>query len=118
MAGMPGNVNRAKGISLINAIQAECGRDSSYKLRQGVRRLLIRFAEHGSVADAQFLRDSLDGRPGQQLSITGNSDALTSLQVLFVQALTDRLQSNQSLTLDQPSLDQSSPATALPTTKD
>ena len=92
-----GNLNRAKEASLIRILQAECYQDNNKRIRQGVRKLLERFKEHGSLADATFLRDSLDGRPGQQLTITGESEGLTSLQVLFVQALTDRLQSNQSL---------------------
>ena len=97
MGAAIGNLNQSKGASLLRTLQYECAKDGSHRLRQGVRRLLERFSKEGSRADAEFLRDSLDGRPGQQLTITGESEGLTSLQVLFVQALTDRLQSNQSL---------------------
>ena len=104
-----GNTNRLKGASLLTVLQAECARDGSHRLRQGVRTLLSRFAKEGNRLDAEFLRDSLDGRPGQQLSITGNSEALTSLQVLFVQALTDRLQSNQQLIPEGVTIEQDKP---------
>ena len=97
-----GNVNRNKGISLINAIQAACHQDGSARLRQGVNVLLQRFADKGGIREAEFIRDTLDGRPTQQVSLTDQSDTLTSLQVLFVDAAARLAQSREKTIEHEP----------------
>jgi hypothetical protein len=83
--GMIGNVNAAhKG--LLHCLQVACAKEDYARLRKGVSKLLTRFAEHGAVADAIFIRDSLDGKRSM-FDLQGiDSNGLTSLQVLFVEA--------------------------------
>lgn len=87
MAGVPGNVNASKAYGLIRQLRAACEQDDFQRLRKGANKLLQRFSEDGNVRDAEFLRDTLDGRPTQRLDLS-EDNPLTSLQVLFVNAAT------------------------------
>ena len=113
--GLPGpplgNKNNHKGRMVEQALKRAVMADDGARLRRGVEAQLTKFSE-GDQAAAVWVRDTLDGKPKQAIDL-GNEDgsALTSLQVLFVQALSDRLQSNQSLipspepvTIDLPGL--------------
>ena len=94
MAGAYGNTNRVRK-GLIHVLQVANERDDYSRLRQGCEQLLNRFSKEGGVRDAEFIRDTLDGRPTQQVSLTDQSDTLTSLQVLFVDAAARLAQSRE-----------------------
>ena len=87
MAAPFGNVNGARDYGLIRQLRIACEQDNYTKMRRGVQALLKRFAETGGIREAEFLRDTLDGRPQQRIDLQGDSgNALASLQVLFVEA--------------------------------
>ena len=105
--GLPGppigSTNAHKSRMVEQALKRAVMADDGARLRNGVEAQLTKFSE-GDQAAAVWVRDTLDGKPKQAIDINEDGNALTSLQVLFVQALTDRLQSNQSLTPPQGSV--------------
>ena len=61
--------------------------DDGRKLRLGVEKQLENFAD-GDQQAANWVRDTLDGKPKQSIDVSNDDNPLTSLQVLFVDAAT------------------------------
>ena len=96
-----GNVNRAR-IGLVHVLTVANERDDYTRLRKGVNKLLDRFSKEGGIREAEFIRDTLDGKPNQRIEMNGDSNqALTSLSVLFVEAAQRLADQRQGLTIEQ-----------------
>lgn len=97
----PGNLNGQKREGLAHVLRALCVREDYARLRSGCEVMLNRYAKEGGIREAEFIRDTLDGRPKQAIDLQGdNGNALTSLQVLFVDAAT-RIANAQAARIEQ-----------------
>ena len=87
MGAPKGNINRLRGHLFHNALIEACEQDNYGRLRQGVKLVLKRWQAEGNIRDGEFIRDTLDGRPGQRIELSGeNAQGLSSLAILFVDA--------------------------------
>jgi hypothetical protein len=70
-------------------------------MRKGVNVLLQRFSKEGGIREAEFIRDTLDGKRSLFDMQGIDSTALTSLQVLFVDAVSRLEQAKNERTIEQ-----------------
>ena len=89
------------------ALRREVLSDNGERVRRGMALVVDRFASNGNLADGQFIRDTLDGKPKQQLDISSQDNGLQSLQVMFVQAIAGAVAEQQA------QLDEASPVQGL-----
>ena len=81
------------------ALRRECLSDNMARIRSGMKIVVDRFKANGNLHDGVFIRDTLDGKPMQRMQVDDKQgNALSSLQVMFVQALSDKIaENNQQL---------------------
>ena len=101
MAAPFGNTNGRKGKVIEHQLRQAAAGDDYKRVRQGCEKMLNLYAK-GDPFAVTWVRDTLDGRPTQRLDVGSDDNALTSLQVLFVQSIQDHTQPR--LTIDQPAL--------------
>ena len=104
LPGAPlGSRNAAKGRLVEQALKRAVMADDGATLRRGVEKQLEKFAD-GDQQAANWVRDTLDGRPKQTVDFENEDNPLTSLQVLFVDAAT-RLANAQAERLEHRVID-------------
>lgn len=69
-----GNMNAAKYKPLYDALRKAIVQDDRARLDTGAQKLLDKVAE-GDLQAAQFLRDTMEGKPAQALAIEGGDPA-------------------------------------------
>lgn len=102
--GFPiGNQYAAKDHLFESVLRREVKSDNGKRLRRGMTMIVDRYAQTGDLACAVFIRDTLDGKPKQRMEVDDKQgNALSSLQVMFVQALSDKIaENNQQLNVIQ-----------------
>lgn len=70
MGAPKGNINAAKYKPLYDALRKAIVQDDRARLDAGAQRLLDKYAE-GDLQAAQFVRDTLEGKPAQSVAIEG-----------------------------------------------
>lgn len=74
MAGAPlGNQNAAKAKLVGDCLRRAIVQEDGKRLRQGVEKLLDAYAE-GEPWAHQYVRDTLDGKPAQSMTVAGDPE--------------------------------------------
>lgn len=109
MGAPKGNDYGSRHHFVSSILRRECLSDNGARLRAGMRHIVDRFQADGNLADGQFIRDTLDGKPKQQVALDAEgAGQLQSLQVMFVQAIAQAGQEsilNQALDHTRPALE-------------
>jgi hypothetical protein len=79
--GQPGNQNASKGKEFHAALRRAMASDDFARLRKAADRLLDKAAEGEPWAIAE-LANRLDGKPAQQVSLTGEDGGPVGIQVI------------------------------------
>ena len=84
MGAPTGNQNAAKSKVVHDAMRKISLQEDHKRLRKGVEIVLDKAAE-GDMAAIQFVRDTLDGKPAQSVTVGGDADNpfLSHLTVAF-----------------------------------
>lgn len=72
--GQPGNQNAVKAKLVGDELRKLAVQDDKKRLRAGLEKVMEAF-EGGEPWAAQFVRDTLDGKPKQQVEVSGDEDA-------------------------------------------
>ncbi len=84
MGAPVGNQNAVKAKIVGDALRKLAVQDDSKRLRAGLEKVMSAF-EAGEPWAAQFVRDTLDGKPAQSIDVGGQADnpIVTALNVTF-----------------------------------
>ncbi len=84
MGAPAGNQNAAKSKLVHDALRKMVIQDDQKRLRNGLEKVMQAF-EEGEPWAVQFVRDSLDGKPAQSMTVSGDAEnpLLSELRVSF-----------------------------------
>ena len=96
MAAAIGNNYSGKHAVLETSLRSIVREDDGKRIRRGLQIVVNRFAKEGGLADGTFIRDTLDGKPKTRIDLSSeDGSGLQSLQVMFVQAIQERVEARQ-----------------------
>ena len=81
MAAPLGNQNAAKCKLVHDELRKLVIQDDGKRLRKGLEKVLTAF-EAGEPWAAQFVRDTLDGKPAQSVTVSGDEDTPMLVQAI------------------------------------
>ena len=76
MAAPLGNQNAAKGRRMARIFEGICAEEEYKRITAGINKQLDAFAA-GDLKAGEFVRDTTDGKPAQQLHLAGGLDLTT-----------------------------------------
>jgi len=88
----------SKGKLIHATIKRACAQEDGKRIRAGIEKMLDLYAE-GDPFAMVYIRDTLDGKPAQSLTVSGDDDKplITMIKMVIVQSQLDDV-----VTIDQP----------------
>ena len=77
----PGNDYAKKGKLFANALRKACVQDDFKRLNKGIEELLNK-AEEGERWALELIRDTFDGKPKQQVEVSGDEDSPMAFELI------------------------------------
>ena len=81
MAAPEGNQNAAKSRAFHDAMRKACVQEDYKRINNGIEELLNK-ASSGERWALELCRDTLDGKPKQQVELSGDADSPLTVQVV------------------------------------